>query len=194
MNSSPQILTKPRRTLLLILAVFALPLALAWVFTLGPVEWRPVGSVNNGVLLTPALSLKSYGVTDSAGAPLNLDAVAGDWFLVVLSDSRCMETCQHWIKVAEQIQIAVGRDMDRVEIAVLGPVEAGVPRSGLNWLMRSGGELAEALNAAARQPVGDSVLLIVDYAGYVVLMYPPDEPGPGALKDLKRLLKATVRG
>ena len=192
MSSSPRILTKPRRTLLLILAVFVLPLALAWVFTLGPAGWRPVGSVNNGVLLTPALSLKSYGVTNSAGAPLSLDAVAGDWFLVVLSDSRCMETCQHWLKVAEQIQIAVGRDMDRVEIAVLGPFEAGVPRSGHNWLMRSGGELAEALNAAASQPVGDSVLLIVDYAGYVVLMYPPDEPGPGALKDLKRLLKATV--
>lgn len=193
MSTPPRVLNRSRRTLLLILAVFVLPLALAWLFTLGPAEWRPVGSVNNGVLLAPALSLKSYGVTDGAGAPLSLNAVAGNWFLVVLRKSGCTETCQRWIKVAEQIRVAVGRDMDRVEIAVLGPDGSQARRSELVWLTLPGGGLAEALEAATSQPVGDAVLLVVDYAGYVVLIYPPDEPGPGALKDLKRLLKATVR-
>jgi hypothetical protein len=83
--------------------------------------------------------------------------------------------------------------MDRVEIAVLGPDGSQARRSELVWLTLPGGGLAEALEAATSQPVGDAVLLVVDYAGYVVLIYPPDEPGPGALKDLKRLLKATVR-
>ncbi|MCZ6710362.1 MAG: hypothetical protein O7B25_08365 [Gammaproteobacteria bacterium] len=186
-------MTKPRRTLLLILAVFSLPLVLAWVFTLGPMDWRPANSVNYGVLLSPALDLKSFGVTDGAGAPLSIDGAAGDWFLVVMRNSPCAEDCHRWLKVAEQIQIAVGRDMDRVEIVVLGPDGAQARRSELTWLMRSDGELARALNAATGQPARDSVLLIVDYAGYAILMYQPDEAGPGALKDLKRLLKATVR-
>ena len=43
------------------------------------------------------------------------------------------------------------------------------------------------------EPQLDTALLIVDHQGIVVLMYAPTEDGPGALYDLKRLLRASAR-
>lgn len=190
---TPASQTKARRTLLLLAAIFVLPLALAWVFTMGPLEWRPAKTVNYGVLLTPPLRLESYGVMDARGAPLNLEVVARDWFLVVLRSAPCAEACQGLLQVAERIQIAVGRDKSRVTVALLGPDDHAPAPGRQNWLLPANAELIDALRRATGEPQLDTVLLIVDHRGRVVLMYPPAEDGHGVLSDLKRLLRAAPR-
>lgn len=190
---TPAARTKARRTLLLIAAVFGLPLVLAWVFTMGPLEWRPAKTVNYGVLLTPPLRLKSYGVMDADGAALDLDVVARDWFLVVLRSAACNEACQGLLQVAERIQIAVGRDRSRVTVALLGPDDHAPAPGRQNWLLPADAELIGALRRATGEPQLDTTLLIVDHRGRVVLMYTSAEDGHGVLKDLKRLLRASPR-
>ena len=185
--------TKARRTLLAIVAVFALPLVLAWLFTIGPLDWRPAKTVNYGVLLEPPLRLQSFGVMDGAGMGLNVGAVARDWFLVVLHAARCTDQCQSQLKIAERIQIAVGRDMSRITLALLGPVnDVPAPRIE-SWLLPADGKLISAVRRATGAPQFDSVLLIVDHRGRIILMYPPAEDGQGVLDDLKRLLRASAR-
>jgi cytochrome oxidase Cu insertion factor (SCO1/SenC/PrrC family) len=189
--------TKARRTLLAIAAIFALPLVLAWVFTMGPLDWRPAKTVNYGVLVEPPMLLESYGVMDETGAALTVVSVAGDWFLVVLRDSACTESCMRWLQIAERIQIAVGRDTARVTLALLGP-EDDTPtlpfkESRQSWRLPPDGKLIGALGRATREPPLDAMLLIVDYRGRIVLAYPPAEDGRGVLKDLKRLLRASPR-
>ncbi len=194
MSSPPRAArTKARRTLLLVVAVFALPLVLAWVFTVGPLEWRPAKSVNHGVLLEPPLRLNSHGVMNGTGAALSLDSVAGDWFLVVLSGTACTEACQRLLQIAERIRIAVGRDMSRVNLALLGPADGAPVSHRQSWLLPADGKLLGALRRAAGEPQLNTVLLIADHQGFVVLLYPPAEEGPGALDDLKRLLRASAR-
>ncbi len=193
MSTPPRAAHKARRTLLALVAVFALPLGLAWVFTMGPLDWRPAKTVNNGVLLEPPLRLKSYGVMDAAGAALTVDAIARDWFLVVLHGAACTEPCQDLLQIAERIQIAVGRDMSRVTLAMLGPDDDAPPPRGQSWLLPADGKLLGALRRATSEPELDTVLLIVDHRGHVVLMYPPAEDGLGVLHDLKRLLRASAR-
>ncbi|MCZ6871685.1 MAG: hypothetical protein O7G84_19480 [Gammaproteobacteria bacterium] len=183
--------TKARRTLLVLVAVFTLPLVLAWVFAMGPLDWRPAKTVNYGVLLEPPLRLKSYGVTDANGATLTVDAVARDWFLVVLRGAACTEPCQGLIQIAERIQIAVGRDMRRVTLASLGPDDDAPSPRGQRWLLPADGKLVGALRRATGEQF-DTVLLIVDHRGRIVLMYPPSEDGRGVLSDLKRLLRASA--
>ncbi len=190
MSSPPRATqTKTRTTLLMLVAVFALPLIFAWVLTMGPLDWRPAKTSNYGVLLEPPLRLKSYGVMDSTGAALTVDSIAGDWFLVVLSGSACTEPCQHWLQIAERIQIAVGRDMPRVTLALLRPDDDEPVQRGQSWLLPVDSKLIDALRRVTGEPQLDSVLLIVDYQGHVVLLYPPTEGGPGVLSDLKRLLR-----
>ena len=185
--------TKTRATLLMLAAVFAIPLVLAWVLTRGPLDWRPTNTVNYGVLLEPPLQLKSYGVMDDTGAILSMDSIAGDWYLVVLRGVACTKACQRWLHIAERIKIAVGRDKPRVTLALLRPDDdEPVPRRQ-SWLLPVDGRLIGALRRAMGEPQLDTVLLIVDHQGRVVLMYPPIEDGPGVLHDLKRLLRASAR-
>ena len=194
MNTPPrEVRTKARRTLLAIITVFVLPLALAWMFTVGPLNWRPAKTVNYGLLLQSPLHLKSYGVMHATGAPLTVDAVARNWFLVVLHTTACTDLCQSLFLIAERIQIAVGRDMHRVSLATLGPDDEAPAPHGQSWLFPADGILVETLRRATGEPRPDSVLLIVDYQGYIVLAYPSTEDGQGALNDLKRLLRATAR-
>ncbi len=194
MSTPPRVVpTKARRTLLALLAVFVLPLLIAWLFTIGPLDWRPVKTVNHGVLLQPPLRLDSFGVMDATGSALSVDAIARDWFLVVLHDTTCTEPCQDLLRIAERIRIAVQRDMHRVSVVCLGPdVDAPVSREQ-SWLLPVDGKLIEVLRRTMGEVQFDNVLLIVDYQGRIVLMYPPTENGQGVLDDLKRLLRASAR-
>jgi cytochrome oxidase Cu insertion factor (SCO1/SenC/PrrC family) len=181
-----------RRTLLMLVTVFVLPVVLAWVFARGPSDWRPIKTTNYGVLLRPSLGLSSHGVRDDTGAALAVDAVGGDWFLVVLHNTACTEPCRRWVQLAEYVQIAVGRDTPRVTVAVLGPEDDAPTTGSQHWRLPPDGKLVGALRRAMGAPQLETTLLIVDHQGRVVLMYPTDEDGPGVLKDLKRLLRATA--
>ena len=192
-NATRAAQTKARRTLLAIFAVFALPLVLAWLFTIGPLDWRPAKNVNNGVLLEPPLLLQSHGVMDAGGTKLTIEAVARDWFVVVLHTARCTQTCQSMLQVAERIQIALGRDTPRITLALLGPLNDTPVPPRQSWLLPADGTLIAAVGRALGAPQFDSVLLIVDHRGRIILTYPPDEDGQGMLDDLKRLLRATAR-
>ncbi|MCZ6708744.1 MAG: hypothetical protein O7B25_00105 [Gammaproteobacteria bacterium] len=190
---APPAQTKARVTLLVLVAVFGLPLALAWVLAIG-FDWRPENTVNHGVLLEPALRLKSFGVMDRAGAAPTGDAIAGDWFVVVLRNAACTETCQRLLQIAEQVGNAVGRDIPRVRLALLGPDDEtpdAPARRWQTWLLPADGRLVEAL-AVMGEPRYDHMVLIVDHLGRVALMYPPGEDGHGVLADLKRLLRASA--
>ena len=191
--NTPTAQRKARRTLLAILAVFALPLALAWLFTIGPLNWRPANSVNYGVLLQPPLQLQSFGVMDTAATQLDVNAIARDWFVVVLHAARCTELCQGMLQIAERIQIAVGRDKSRITLALLGPQNDSPAPPTQSWLLPADGKLIQAVSRATGVPQFDSILLVVDHRGRIILTYPPDEDGQGVLEDLKRLLRATAR-
>ena len=160
---------------------------------MGPLDWRPAKTVNYGMLLEPPLRLKSYGVMDAAGAALTVDAVARNWFLVVLHGAVCTELCQDLLRIAERIQIAVGRDTHRVTLALLGPDDDAPAPRGHSWLLPADGKLVRELRRATGASQLDTVLLIVDHQGRVILMYPPTEDGPGVLYDLKRLLRSAAR-
>jgi cytochrome oxidase Cu insertion factor (SCO1/SenC/PrrC family) len=183
-----------RLTLLVLVAAFALPLVLAWALTIGPLGWRPTKTVNQGLLLEPPPRLQSYGVVDRHAPSLTVDAVAGDWFLVVLSGAACDEPCQGLLQIAARIQIAVGRDMHRVKVALLSPGEGPPPAARRrSWLLPADSRLIGVLHRRSGGSQRDTLLLIVDHRGRAVLMYPPPEDGQGALDDLKRLLRASAR-
>jgi len=189
MNKPASTKTKARLTLVALLAVFVLPLTLAWVFALGPLEWRPAITLNYGVLLDPPLQLKSYGVVNSSGAELGANAIARDWFLVVLHDSACTIACVEWMQTAERIQVATGRDAGRISLALLSPDEDAPDSLGQSWWLPTDSTLVEELQRVSGETQLDTILLIVDYRGHVVLMYPPTEDGRGVIADLERLLR-----
>jgi len=192
MTPTPLNQTKARWILLALTAVFLIPLALAWMFTVGPFNWRPLEMVNQGLLLQPPLHLNSHGVTDASGPPLVVDTNARNWYLVVLHNSACNDSCQLLFQTAERIRVAVGRDRERVYLASLGPDKQASFLYGQSWVFPAEGDLVEVLRHSTGEDRLNTGLLIVDFQGYIVLIYPSIEDGYGTLNGLMRLLKATA--
>ncbi len=204
MNNTPTITTTrtaSRLTLLALLAVFMLPLFLAWLFARGPLDWQPKNNLNYGVLLQPPLQLNTYGVMNATGGALTVNANARDWFVVVFfagtdtgsGATACAEACRQLIEVAERLPLAIGgRDAYRVSLALLSLNGEATIQQGQDWRLPADREQVQELRRALGDTLLDVQLLIVDYQGYVVLSYLPTEDGLGVLEDLKRLLRSAA--
>ena len=190
MSDEPR--TSSRRTLLVLLAVFALPLGIAWILAAGPAEWRPSSTLNHGLLLDTPIQLQSFGIADHSGSEIELNAGPGDWMLVVAHVGACTVACQELVEVAQRLRIAVGRDTPRVRVASLGPVQPSASEQDHSqWTLPPESAFFKTL-ARITGTSPQTQMLLVDSRGQVVLMYPDSEDGQGALKDLKRLLRATA--
>ena len=109
-----------------------------------------------------------------------------------LHNSDCMDSCLQLMQAAARVQVAVGSDAFRVSLALLSPDENAPVPSEQTWILPPDGKLVQELLLASGEMQLDSILLIVDYRGHIVLMYPPAEEGLGVLEDLKWLLRSAA--
>ena len=92
MNGSPPERARGRRTLLMVAAVFLLPVAVVFRLYYGRV-WRPAGNSAMGELIQPARPLRSPAEPcrrQSAGA----DVFPGKWSLIYIGDGGCDDACR----------------------------------------------------------------------------------------------------
>lgn len=196
----------PRTTLILIVALVAAPLVIAWVLVMGPAEWRPAGRVNHGDLVIPPLSLKDAALVDLEGNSIGLDRFLGKWNLVYVGEATCEADCEAALYAMRQVRLAMGKNMARVQRVYI--TQSPDPAPALRTvLMRYPGLLIitgqpEALHAFRRQfassdggeGIYDGGLAIVDPLGNLMMRYAPDADPSGLLKDLERLLRASRVG
>ncbi|HMV40335.1 MAG TPA: cytochrome oxidase assembly protein [Plasticicumulans sp.] len=196
----PASVRRARLQLLLIIALFALPLAVA-IGLFG--QWRPAGSAEHGELLNPVRALSPLSALATDDTPLAPDFLHGRWTLVyVASGSDCPALCRDALWRLRQVRLAIGRDIDRVQRLVLF---ASMPDdASRQWLAREHpGLAAGAATTEARteftggwrtdgRPGG--WIYLVDPHGNLVLRYAADGEAGGMLKDLTRLLKLSQIG
>jgi cytochrome oxidase Cu insertion factor (SCO1/SenC/PrrC family) len=142
------------------------------------------GTTNNGVFVTPALTVGDLGIRDSEGQPLQ---DGGTWWLWVVPEGSCDDACDTALHQLRQLHALLNKDAPRVRRALVQP---------------SGVAVAEAL--AARYPklarLSGEVdelapgVYIVDPIGNLVLHYPLADAGKPVLEDLKKLLKVSQIG
>jgi hypothetical protein len=183
MTASP---APQRRTLLLLLALFVLPLAVSFVLYYAT-GWRPQGTSNHGVLFTPAIPL------EDAAAPLT-----GKWSLLVVGDGACDEDCRRSLVFARQTRLSLNQEMDRVNRVFLA-TDGGMDTAwlagehpGLNVIDAGSGHAG----LLARIPPQDREhsVFVVDPLGNLVLRYDSREDPKGLLSDMKKLLKLSHIG
>ncbi|SFT66448.1 hypothetical protein [Halomonas saccharevitans] len=157
---------RQRLKLLALLAIFALPLVLAW----GMVQWRlgiPEGRTAHGELAPTLPSLDQWPLT-----AVKKDR-ASDWLLVFDCSEACAERADRWWRLHR----ALGRDADRVSRLRIGGEGKALP----------GAAVAQWTDAAEWR--GSHRLWILDPEGRAVLGYGPEVAASDVLTDLRRLLR-----
>jgi len=193
-----------RRTLLLVVALFLLPVVLAtYLYVSG---WRPEGrSLQHGELVQPARPVGDAELIGADGAPYRLGALRGKWALVYFSPLPCSDVCQNNLYKMQQVRLTQGRDASRVE-RVLIVADAATPalralaqrypgllavsgaRATIQKLAR---EFVSSQGSALEVP---GRVYLIDPIGNLVLSYAPDADPSGMRKDLARLLRLSQVG
>ncbi len=162
--------SRNRWILLLLIAVFVLPIALATaIFYLAP----PVPTAHHGELLSPPLDLRGLALADGQGQSRSLTAFPTDWRLAYAS-GVCPDAaaCEATAAAVLRLHVALGKDAHRVTPLWLTPT---LPTDGA-----TDGQFRSALASG---------IYLIDSQGFAALRYPVDADLQGVLKDLRRLLK-----
>jgi cytochrome oxidase Cu insertion factor (SCO1/SenC/PrrC family) len=185
-----------RRVLLVLAAIFLLPVAIAFAMYYGNL-WRPAGSASKGELITPARPLVVDGLRHRDGTPAGGDALQGKWSLVYAGDGACDEDCRTALVFARQTRLALNNEMTRVQIVMLATanccqadIEQAVP--GIKLLDASSAEAAPLL--AQFPEARTRSLFIVDPLGNLMMRHDAGHSSKDLLTDLKKLLKLSHIG
>jgi hypothetical protein len=190
--------TRNLRTVGALAALFLLPLALAF-YTYYATDWRPVGRVNHGTLISPARPLPAVALPRAPGsdgaAPATL---RGGWTLVYLGDGACDADCRAALHVMRQTRLALNNDMTRVARVFLVTGDcctdsAGGAEAGLAVLDASG-SAAAALRAQFPAAERAHSIYLVDPLGNLMMSYDARLDPHGLLEDLRMLLRLSHIG
>ncbi|GHE19643.1 hypothetical protein [Halomonas urumqiensis] len=165
--TSIRTVSQARLKLVALMAIFALPMLVAW----GMVFWGvgiPEERTAHGELSPDIPMLAEWPLSEQAG-PL----VEGDWVLAFDCGERCEVLTDQWWRVHR----ALGREAPRVSrLRIGGPADALPGERIVQW-------------SNAPQWRKADTLWILDPAGHPVLTYTPEADPSEVLDDLNQLLR-----
>jgi len=189
--------TRGRRTLLIVAAIFFVPVAVAFALYYGEL-WRPSGSSSKGELITPARPLEVAGLRHLDGTPAGREVFADKWTLIYIGDGACDSACRTALVFARQSRLALNNEMTRVQRVFLATGNCcardyfAAEHPGLIALDASSPEAAQLL---AQFPADRThSLFIVDPLGNLMMRHDASQTTKGLLSDLKKLLKLSHIG
>ena len=110
---------RSRLSLLLLFAVFAAPVVLAWLLFYVFPEWKPSATANHGALVEPLRQLPPFQFETQAGNSINETFLRGKWTLVYLHSGSCADACIDQLFKIRQIRLAQGKNIDRLQRLLL---------------------------------------------------------------------------
>lgn len=203
MTASAPPAPRRRAIVLVVAAIFFLPLAVATWLYYAPAGWRPAGSVNHGALIEPARPLPELALPTIDGGATPADFLRHRWTLIYIGAGRCDERCHDALYQIRQVRLALNQDMDRVQRLFI----ATEPCCDREFLARehpgliiTPGNSTEAAKLIAllptdAGPVADAGrIYVADPLGNLMMAHPRDSQPKQLLEDLKRLLKLSQIG
>lgn len=172
---------KSRRSMIMLIAIFAVPVIIAKLAL--TFHWFDYGVTNKGVLVEGELNIEKLGIK-----PQSADK---RWLIIYAQVNDCDQHCEQVIVSVMNTYKALGKEMPRVKPLLLTPSPLGessqLQLSKWQW---------EKISPQTLSYLTASQVLIVDPLGNVVLSHtPPLENkqlpffGKEILVDLKKLLK-----
>jgi len=200
----PVVRRKSRTKLVLIFAIFGIPLVLASIYLhMVRSSGGQLGDTSRGQLIQPAVPLTEFALTQS-GEPFVLDTVRGSWTLLYMPEGECADECKLNLYHMRQVRLALNHRMDRVQRAVLlqreGQLENDLLEEHLGLMVVVGTPAEQAVlrdqvkSAVSKMEGLDNAIYLIDPFGNLMLRFPPDLAPKSMLKDIKHLLKVSRIG
>jgi hypothetical protein len=190
----------PRLALIIIAALFFLPIVLAWLMYSGAIEFQPQATRNLGRLVRPPLPIDWGGVQRDGEASEPVAAMfAGHWLILHAVPGPCLEDCLRDIAELRQVHLAAGRQQTRLRLALLHDFDDPAAAHALQdiyarfqLLENPDGSLWRMLESVAGSSVppvsARGSTYLVDPLGNIMLFYAAGSDPNDLSKDLKRLL------
>jgi hypothetical protein len=198
-DTSTQKGARSRTQVWILVGVFFVPLALAFLLYYGSGGWRPPGSTNRGELISPARPLPDVDLHRPTGDLLEASAWRGKWTLVYIGDGRCDDHCRATLTLMRQTRLALNKDMTRVQRVFLATANCcdlaylHAEHPGL-VLALAGDKPGKDLLTAFPDTAAGSIY-IVDPLGNLMMRHAaPAAPTRDLLEDLRKLLKLSHIG
>jgi len=197
-NNSDAIKKSNRQNLLLVFAVFALPVVVATLMYV--TGWKPSATGNHGVLIQPARFIEEISMQSADGKPVKFSELHGKWTMVYFDTSMCPEECEKQLYNMRQTHIAQGKDQERIQrLFILNDTQAvdtlksklaGYPDM-LVWVGEKSvlTRLSQDFGIEANKTTEQGSIYLVDPMGNLMMRYSPGIDPAGMRKDLVRLLK-----
>lgn len=188
--------SRSRLVLVLIFALFLLPLAVAWVLNFSG-NWVPSASGNHGILIEPVRPVELQGLVSLDGAAFDASQLEDDWTLVYLHAGVCDEACYDTLYKLRQVRLAQGKNIDRVQRLLLLSAPAAP-----DWAREAQGHYPgmfiarpQQAEAAALAPFpAPGRVYLIDPLGQLMMEYPLQAEPKGMIEDLERLLRISYVG
>jgi hypothetical protein len=199
---------KVRRTFIYLSLLFIVPLVLASWMVLKKMPLS-LHTTNHGQLLQPPLQIQTFGIALPKNGVLGLGGTQDEknrWVLLYIYPHSCDAPCEKALYDMRQVRTAMGKDIDRVERAILTTSDAS-DRQLEKWLQgpfegtahvkttqKTFSSFLYKKNQSTTQKMGIEGIYIVDPLGNLILFYPPAADSMGIFKDLTRVLKLSHIG
>jgi hypothetical protein len=182
-----------RRMLVLLALLFMAPLGFSFWLYYGT-GWRPMGTTNNGELITPARLLPEVS---AGGASATAAVFHEKWSLVVVAEGDCDASCQHGLEYAEQTLASLGRLQARTQPVLVHGSECcsvDLAAAGHPQLRKVDGAANPALLRAFPTTDRARMIFVVDPIGNLMMRYDSALDPKGLRADLKHLLDLSQIG
>lgn len=189
--------------LLALIFLAAAPVAIAAYMYFAQVG-LPASTTNKGNFIIPPLSSELLGIDQLHKETAAFQQLDGHrkWVILLVAKGLCEQRCEQALYNARQVNIALGKDSDRVGRLLLF-TEADVQLENVlaehPELVRQSvnqDRVDELIAAVAAHDLSleNYDMLLMDPLGNIMMHYKADQDGRDLLDDLKRLLKVSKIG
>ena len=185
-SPAPPSRNRSRLVLLLIAAVFAVPILAALV--LNRAGWMPAHSKNFGEVVHPPIPLREFEFVHATDARERLDNPHGVWTLLVRVPATCDAACWDAVVPLGAVRTSLGARADKLRLWVL---DVQPPAAKLEALKGFGfAAPTQALPGRLSAPLatGPELWLVNPY-GVAEMRYPPGFVPAELRKDLGKLVR-----
>lgn len=191
-NSSTK---RSNMTLWILLGSFLIPAILAYgYFFFGN---RPSIS-SNGTLINPIIDIQTLKLTNQAGEMINREELTPKWRMYYFVNEACDTDCLNDLYNMRQINIALGKNQDRVQHVI---VHLNKPKDDFIELIEKEHKEAVRLFTTAEnkavlvsQNDTDTYIYLVDPLGNIMMKFSSSIEAKLILKDINKLLKISRIG